>query len=460
MRLYASEDPRPIHFVGIAGAGMSALALIALRRGVPVTGCDTYPDGAAELAELGAQISAGHDGSHVSGARAVVYTAAVPSDHPELKAARRSGVPLLGRAEALRELIEGRKVIAVGGTHGKTTTTAMVTDALVAAGKDPTALVGGRVAAWGGNARLGGDELYVVEADEYDRALLKLEPTVALVGNVEADHLECYEGSVDSLEGAFADFAERAERVIVGADDAGAKRVGAVIDAPVWRAGLADGADIRLTDVAREREANTAQLTLPGGERHRLELRVPGLHNLRNAAMAVGAVLAVGADVKAALAGLTEFEGVARRFEVLGTVRGVTVVDDYAHHPSEVAVTLAAARQRFPEARVVAVFQPHLYSRTRLMGDAMGIALAMADLALVTDVYAAREEPIPGVSGKLVVRAALRAGAEVEWVPQCGRLADRLQEVVADGDVVLTLGAGDVTAVGRELLRRLAGLAA
>jgi UDP-N-acetylmuramate--alanine ligase len=176
--------------------------------------------------------------------------------------------------------------------------------------------------------------------------------------------------------------------------------------------------------------------------------------------MAVGAVLAVGADVKAALAGLTEFEGVARRFEVLGTVRGVTVVDDYAHHPSEVAVTLAAARQRFPEARVVAVFQPHLYSRTRLMGDAMGIALAMADLALVTDVYAAREEPIPGVSGKLVVRAALRAGAEVEWVPQCGRLADRLQEVVADGDVVLTLGAGDVTAVGRELLRRLAGLAA
>ena len=439
---------------------MSALALIALRRGVPVTGCDTYPDGVAELAELGAQISAGHDESHVSGARAVVYTAAVPSDHPELKAARRRGIPVLGRARALRELIQGRKVIAVGGTHGKTTTTAMVTDALVAAGKDPTAIVGGRVAAWGGNARLGGDELYVVEADEYDRALLKLEPTVALVGNVEADHLECYEGSVDTLEGAFADFAERAERVIVGADDAGAKRVGAVIDAPVWRAGLADGADIRLTDIARERETNTAQLTLPDGERHRLELRVPGLHNLRNAAMAMGAVVAVGADVRAALAGLTGFEGVGRRFEVLGTVRGVTVVDDYAHHPSEVVATLAAARQRFPEARVVAVFQPHLYSRTRLMGDAMGIGLAMADLALVTDVYAAREEPISGVSGKLVVKAALRAGAEVEWVPECGRLADRLQEVVADGDVVLTIGAGDVTAVGRELLQRLAGLAA
>jgi len=390
----------------------------------------------------------------------VVYTAAVSSDHPELKAARRDGVLVLGRAEALRELLQGRKVIAVSGTHGKTTTTAMVTAALVAAGEEPTAIVGGRVAAWGGNARLGGDELYVVEADEYDRALLKLEPTVALVGNVEADHLECYEGSVDALEGAFADFAERAERVIVGADDSGAKRVGAVIGAPVWRAGLADGADIRLSAVAREREANTAQLTLPDGERHRLELRVPGLHNLRNAAMAVGAVLAAGADVKAALAGLTEFEGVGRRFEVLGTVRGVTVVDDYAHHPSEVVATLAAARQRFPEARLVAVFQPHLYSRTRLMGDAMGIGLAMADIALVTDVYAAREKPISGVSGKLVVKAARRAGAEVEWVPECGRLAARLQEVVADGDVVLTLGAGDVTMVGRELLQRLAGPAA
>ncbi len=454
---------RTIHVVGIGGAGMSGIALLMQARGAKVTGSDREASQTTEdLARQGVTVHIGHDAAQVVGPAAVVYTAAAPPDNPELLEARQRGIPVIKRSEALGELVndvEGR-LIGVAGTHGKTTTTALTAVAIEAAGGDPTALVGGRVSAWGGNARIGEGDIYVVEADEYDRALLKLEPTVALVGNVEADHLECYEGSVDALEGAFADFAERAERVIVGADDAGAKRVGAVIDAPVWRAGLADGADIRLTDVAREREANTAQLTLPGGERHRLELRVPGLHNLRNAAMAVGAVLAVGADVKAALAGLTEFEGVARRFEVLGTVRGVTVVDDYAHHPSEVAVTLAAARQRFPEARVVAVFQPHLYSRTRLMGDAMGIALAMADLALVTDVYAAREEPIPGVSGKLVVRAALRAGAEVEWVPQCGRLADRLQEVVADGDVVLTLGAGDVTAVGRELLRRLAGLAA
>jgi UDP-N-acetylmuramate--alanine ligase len=439
---------------------MSALALIAMRRGAHVTGCDTHPEGAAELADLGATISAGHDASHVSGSRAVVYTAAVRPDHPELAAARAADIPVIGRADALAELVRGRTVIGVGGTHGKTTTTAMVSQALAAAGRDPTALVGGRVAAWEGNARLGSDELYVVEADEYDRALLKLDPTVALIGNVEADHLECYEGSVDALEGAFADFAERAERAVIGADDAGASRVGRIIDVPVWRVGVAEGCDLRLSDVSREADASTARLTLPDGTRHRLVLRVPGLHNLRNAGMALAAALAVGADAKAALEGLAQFEGVGRRFEVLGTARGVTVVDDYAHHPSEVVATLAAARQSYPEARLVAVFQPHLYSRTRLMGDAMGIGLAMADLALVTDVYAAREAPIAGVSGKQVLKAARRAGAEAEWVPRRDELTARLAEVVADGDVVLTLGAGDITEVGRDLLRRLTSAAA
>jgi UDP-N-acetylmuramate--alanine ligase len=460
MHLYAPDDPRPIHFMGIAGAGMSALALIALRRGVPVTGCDIYPGGADELAHMGAEIETGHDVSHVSGSRAIVYTAAVAADHAELEAARGAGIPVMGRADALRGLVDGATLVAVAGTHGKTTTAAMVSEALVAAGKDPTALVGGRVAAWGGNARVGASELFVVEADEYDRALLKLEPTVALVGNVEADHLECYEGSVDALESVFAEFADRAQRAIVGVDDAGANRLARLLEAPVWRVGLAEGADIRLTDVRREQGASRATLTLPGGERHALTVRLPGLHNLRNAAMAVGAVLAVGAEVKTALQGLAAFEGVGRRFEVLGTVRGVTVVDDYAHHPSEVAATLGAARQRYPSARLVAAFQPHLYSRTRLLGDAMGIALAMADLALVTDVYPARERPIPGVNGRIVARAAERAGTSVEWVPERAQLAERLEAVVADGDVVLTLGAGDITEVGRDLLQRLAGVAA
>ncbi len=438
---------------------MSALALIALRRGVPVTGCDTSPAGAEELARMGARITAGHDASHVTGSRAVVYTAAIAPDHAELEAARAAGIAVVPRADALGEVVVPGKLVAVAGTHGKTTTTAMVADALAAAGADPTALVGGRVAAWEGNARLGDDEIFVVEADEYDRALLKLEPTVALVGNVEADHMECY-GSVEELHAAFVEFAGRAERAVVGVDDAGASRVARALEVPTWRVGLAEGADIRLSDVRREQDVSVARLSLPGGRTVELRLAVPGLHNLRNAAMAVAAVLELGADLDRALAGLAEFRGVGRRFEVLGARDGVTVVDDYAHHPSEVVATLAAARQRYPAARLVVAFQPHLYSRTKALGEAMGIALATADLAVVTDVYAAREQPLRGVTGKIVVKAAKRAGAKVEWVPKVERLAAKLEKLVGEGDVVLTLGAGDITEVGRDLLERLGGSAA
>ncbi len=453
MHLFTPNDPRPIHFMGIAGAGMSALALIARRRGVPVTGCDTHPSGAAELAQLGAQIVAGHDSGHVTGARAVVYTAAVPSDHAELAAARAAGIPVVRRADALQAAVEGGTVIAVAGTHGKTTTTAMIADALAAAGRDPTALAGGRVAGWGGNARIGSDALFVVEADEYDRAFLSLRPTVAVVTNVEADHMECY-GSLDALEAAFREFADRAERVLVGADDAGAQRVARALRPPVWRVGLATFAELRVTAVRRDADRTTAKLTLPDGATRRLALAVPGLHNVRNAAMAVGAVVAVGADVDPALDALAAFTGVGRRFETLGTVRGVTVVDDYAHHPSEVAATLGAARQRYPEARLVVVFQPHLFSRTRALGEAMGITLSAADVVVVTEVYAAREAPLPGVSGRLVADAARRAGAAVHWVPERAALVAELEGLVRTGDVVLTLGAGDVTEVGREFIRR------
>jgi UDP-N-acetylmuramate--alanine ligase len=445
--------------MGIAGAGMSALALMAMRHGVAVTGCDAHPEGAAELEQLGATVQGGHGPEHVSGCRAVVYTAAIPHGHPELDAARAAGVQVVGRADALGRLVNGRTVVAVAGTHGKTTTSAMAAVALRGAGLDPTALVGGRVAEWGGNALPGSDELYVVEADEYDRSFLHLQPTVALVNNVEADHLECY-GGLDELEGAFVEFAGRARRVLVGADDGGALRVGKTVEAPVWQVGLAEGADLRLRDVRRESEGSVASLVLPDGETVELRLRVPGLHNVRNAAMAMGAVLALGADVDRALEALAEFSGVGRRFELLGTVRGVTVVDDYAHHPSEVAATLGAARQRFPTARLVVAFQPHLFSRTRELGDAMGIALAMADVAVVTDVYAAREKPIPGVTGRRVAEAARRAGAEVEWVGDLQNLPETLERLVGHGDVVLTLGAGDITTVGRDLLRRLADRAA
>ncbi len=459
MHLFAPDDPRPIHFMGIAGAGMSALALIARRRGAAVSGCDLHPNGAAALLQAGATISSGHDPEHVTGSRAVVYTAAVPADHEELEAARAAGIPVVRRADALQQVVAGGRVVAVAGTHGKTTTTAMLAEALAGSGANPTGIAGGRVPAWGGNALLGGDELFVVEADEYDRAFLSLWPDIAVVTNVEADHLECY-GSEEALEHAFGEFAGRAQRVLVGADDAGAGRVGRSLSVPVWRVGLARDAAVHVSGVSREREGSRADVTLPDGRTVSVTLKVPGLHNVRNAAMALGAVAALEADVEAAARALGRFEGVERRFEVLGTAQGITVVDDYAHHPSEVAAAIGAARQRYPDRRLVAVFQPHLYSRTKALGPALGIALSAADLAVVTDVYAAREQPLRGVSGKKVATAAGKTGIPVEWVPDRAELTERVEGLVKEGDVVLTLGAGDITLVGRELWSRLAGAAA
>src|SRR5438128_1567164 len=437
-------------------AGMSGLALLARQQGIAITGCDNDPSGAADLAALGVEIWRGHDAGHVAGARAVVVTAAVPGDHPELERARALGVPVVRRADALGQAVAGGTVVAVSGTHGKTTTTVMVTEALAAAGRDPTGLAGGRVARWGGNARLGGRELYVVEADEFDRAFLSLAPTVAVVTNVEADHLECYGGSVTALEQAFVEFAGRARRVIVGGDDPGAGRVAAAVQVPVWRVGLGADADVRIVEPRLdEGGASTARIALPGGRTVALRLRVPGLHNLRNAAMALAVAHELGADLERGLAALAEFGGVGRRFERVGEARGVTVVDDYAHHPTEVQATLAAARQTFPRRRLVAVFQPHLFSRTALHGEALGRALAAADVVVVAPIYAARERPVPGVTADLVVRGAARAGATTVAVRERAALTARVAETVRAGDVVFTLGAGDITRVGPDLLAQL-----
>ena len=268
MTLFRTGEPRPIHFMGVAGAGMSALAMLARHRGVAITGCDSDTSGAGadDLTALGVPVWRGHDPHHVEGARAIVVTAAVPRDHPELEKARALGLPVVRRADALGDLVAGGKegVVAVAGTHGKTTTTVMVTEALTAAGRNPTGLAGGRVAAWGGNARIGGDALYVVEADEYDKAFLSLRPTIAVVNNVEADHLECY-GSMEALEEAFADFASRAGRVIVGADDDGADRVALRVSAPVWRVGHGATADVRIRAVRLEPGGSRATISLPGG---------------------------------------------------------------------------------------------------------------------------------------------------------------------------------------------------
>jgi UDP-N-acetylmuramate--alanine ligase len=454
MALFNPTDKRTVHFIGIGGAGMSALALIACRRGVAVSGCDVDLSGAGDLRALGIELFQGHDGSHLAGVRAVVVTAAVPPSHPELERARELGLPIVPRKVALAELIEDADAVGISGTHGKTTTTVMATEALTAAGLNPTGIAGGRVSSWGGNARVAGDKLFVVEADEYDQAFLTLYPTVVVVNNVEPDHLECY-GSMAALEDAFVEFAGRARIAIVSADDPGARKVGQRVGTTVRRFGLEPNSDLRISDIVQREDRTEARVRWQGGGSIALSLKVPGLHNLRNAVAALGVVEAMGGKLESAAAALSEFSGVGRRFERLGEFAGVAVVDDYAHHPSELAATLSAARQAFPGRRLVAVFQPHLYSRTAAHGQAMGQALAAADLVIVTEIYPAREQPIAGVSGQQVADAAERAGADTRFEPTRAEVGRTVYQVLRAGDVVLTLGAGDITRVAPELVRWL-----
>ena len=305
-----------------------------------------------------------------------------------------------------------------------------------------------------GNARVAGDDLFVVEADEFDKAFLTLYPTVAVVNNVEPDHLECY-GSMAALEDAFAEFAGRARVAIINADDAGARRIGERVGPTVRSFGCAADADIRISEVVQQADFTEARIVWSDGRTLQLRLRVPGLHNLRNAVAALAAVDALGGAIEPAARALGEFQGVGRRFERLGEFGGVAVVDDYAHHPSELAATLSAARQAFPGRRLVAVFQPHLYSRTAAHGEAMGEALAVADVVFVTEIYPAREQPIAGVSGQQVADAAERAGADTRFEPTRANVGRNVYQELRAGDVVLTLGAGDITRVAPELVRWL-----
>jgi UDP-N-acetylmuramate--alanine ligase len=454
MALFNPSDKRTVHFMGIGGAGMSALALIASRRGVAVSGCDVDPSGAADLQALGIPVVQGHDPSHLAGVRAIVVTAAVPASHPELDRARSLGLPVVPRKAALAELIEGAQAVGISGTHGKTTTTVMTTEALAAAGLNPTGIAGGRVSTWGGNARVAGDGLFVVEADEFDKAFLTLHPYIAVVNNVEPDHLECY-GTMTALEDAFVEFASRARTAILSADDAGARKITPRLKARVVTFGLDSGADIRITDVQQLADRTEAHIRWRSGRSLPLRLSVPGVHNLRNAVAALAVVDALNGPLEPAAAALADFQGVGRRFERLGEFRGVAVVDDYAHHPSELAATLSAARQAFPGRRLVAVFQPHLYSRTAAHGQAMGQALAAADLVIVTEIYPAREQPIAGVSGQQVAEAAERAGADARFEPTRAQVGRTVYQALREGDVVLTLGAGDITRVAPELVRWL-----
>lgn len=452
--LLGLSDPRPIHFTGIAGAGMSGLAELFVRRGAAVQGTDANPDGAPDLVKLGVQVFA-HDPSLVSRARAVVYTSAVPLSHPELVAARALGLPVIRRAEALGEAVQGGTVIAVAGTHGKTTTTVMTTEALAAAGENPTGIAGGRVDAWGSNLRAGRTDLYVVEADEYDRSFLALTPTVAVILNVEADHLDIYTDLAD-INTTFSAFMKPARSVVVCADDAGAAALpqDATREVVRYSAGTAHSSDARLVahDVQFHTQGSTSQLTYDGKPCGELILRVPGMHNVRNALAALAAGVLVGARFADMLPGLERFGGVERRFQRLGELGGALLIDDYAHHPTEVAATIAAARAAYPARRLIVAFQPHLYSRTRDFAAAFGEALAAADVCLLCEIYPAREQPIDGVSASLIADVMAQHDRAPEWRGSRAECAHALRPMLRDGDVVITMGAGDITRVGYELL--------
>src|SRR5678809_1106045 len=442
--LFDSTDARPIHFVGIAGAGMSALAELFLRRGVAITGCDAHPETAGDLRRLGVSVT-DHDPSHVDSARALVVTSAMPKDHPELVRARERGIPVIRRAEALGEVTVGRELVGIAGTHGKTTTTVMTAMALGAAGRDPTALVGGRVGDWGGNLRAGSDRLYVVEADEYDRSFLALTPTVAVVTNIEADHLDIYADLAD-IRRTFAQFVKGARHIVLCADDANANALSTPSSTEVVRYGIAS-ADARLVarDISAQNGTTAFHVTYDDESLGGVELRVPGRHNVLNALAAIGSGLVLGADLTSMARGLAEFRGAERRFQRLGDAGGVTVVDDYAHHPTEISATLAAARSSFPGRRLVVAFQPHLYTRTRDFASEFGASLAAADAVFLTEIYPAREKPIEGVSSTLVESAVRQSGGKLQWRGRREELADALAAFVREGDAVITLGAGDIT---------------
>ena len=448
-----ADLPQPggrIHLVGIGGAGMRGLARLLAAYGYRVDGCDRSPGDDRDLSVLGIGVRAGHDPTHAEGIDLMIRTSAVPEDAPEVVAAVDRGVPVMRRARALGAALNGRALVGIAGTHGKTTITAMTGYACEAAGLDPVVMVGGHVGAWGGFARTG-EGPAVVEADEFDRSFLQLDPTVAVVSSLEAEHLDTY-GDFDGVRAAFAEFAGRADEgagLLYCADDPGARALGQSF--PGARSyGFTDDADFLLAPGT----PRGSWRVLWAGEDVDLSLRVPGRHNAQNAAGAFAAVLAVGADPRQAALGLGRFPGVGRRLEVLGTWGAATIIDDYAHHPTEVAASIEALHSAYPDARVVVVFQPHLYSRTRDFAREFAEALGSADEAAVLPIYPAREPPIEGVTSALVTGAP---GSTAQPVDRDGALA--IAEAAVRGAercVVAFTGAGDVTAIAHEAAARAA----
>jgi len=466
-----------VHFVGIGGSGMSGIAEVMLSLGYAVQGSDLKPNKQTRRLEAqGATVFIGHAANNICDADAVVVSSAVDETNPEVAAAREQLMPVVSRAEMLAELMRFRYSIAVAGTHGKTTTTSLVASILAEGGLDPTFVIGGRLKSADANARLGEGDYLVAEADESDASFVHLKPMLAVVTNIDADHMSTYDGDIEKLKASFIEFLHNLPfygLAVVCTDDAGVNEVLGDIGRSVTTYGTNEDADIRAVNI--EFSENTAEFDVVRSSKveetlgdtqsvvqlMHVKLRLPGMHNVRNSLAAIAVADELQISDAAVMAALEKFEGIDRRFQSLGEVKTssgkVMLVDDYGHHPTEVAATLAAAKSGYPDRRVVLVFQPHRYTRTRDLLDDFASVLSDADALVLLDVYAAGEEPIPGADGRSMARAVRTRGAvEPVFVENLDDLAGVLEDVLNDGDLVLTMGAGDIGAYAQSLPELLA----
>ena len=459
-----------IHFVGIGGSGMGGVAEVLLNLGYHVQGSDLRPNAMTEhLAALGALIRIGHKAEFADRADVVVVSSAVARDNPEVQAALARRVPVVPRAEMLGELMRFRESIAVAGTHGKTTTTSLIASVLAEGGEDPTFVIGGRLKSAGSNARLGAGRYLVAEADESDASFMHLQPVMAVVTNIDKDHLGTHGGDFAKLQQSFIEFLHNLPfygLAVLCADDEHVQSVLPHVGRPFLTYGLREGVDVRARELERDRAGTRFTVTLPGrAQALAVTLNLPGTHNVRNALAAIAVASELGIDDAAICRALAQFQGIDRRMQFLGEaqVEGGTVsfVDDYGHHPTEIAATLEALRQAWPGRRLVLVFQPHRYTRTRDLLDDFANVLAGVDVLLVTEVYSAGEDPIKGADGRAICRA-VRGRGKVEpiFVEKIEQVASALRALLRAGDVVVTMGAGHIGAIAQDLPAKLGGTGA
>ncbi len=451
---------KKLHFVGIGGIGMSGIAEILIDQGFSVSGSDrAASENTERLASLGVRISIGHSERNLDpDVDALVYSSAVTPDNPEVVEAQRRKIPVIRRAEMLAEIMRLKYGIGIAGTHGKTTTTSMVSLVLMEGGIDPTVIVGGRLRGLAGsNARLGKGEFIVVEADEFDRSFLSITPTIAVLTTLETDHLDCYR-DLEDIKAAFIQFASKVPFygfVVLCLDEPALQDIMPKLKKQIITYGLNGQADLQAVDIVHRQNRSTFLVVHEGKDLGEITLQIPGKHNVQNALAAVAVGLELNVPFDKVKAGIEKFTGVYRRWELKGEFNGITIIDDYAHHPTEIKATLAGAKAGWRR-RLICVFQPHLYSRTRDFYDEFGRAFFNADILVLTDVYPAREEPIQGVSGELIANAAKQFGhKQVHYVPDKSKLPEFLLSIVQKGDMIITMGAGDIWKFGEEFLRKL-----